>query len=340
MRAQAESALAALEADSGIEDSVKNLLRSKYDQAIEALKQATASTAKAAEYRESMTLAPARVAELHIQLTELPSVESADDVSAPDNPDDLQQELDAKRAALAALNEQLSSVTADPSLAEQRPADISVRTPEAERELADARTKLASPDLAEDNTSPGRVADRFLLQARELMLSGELEMLKQEQLSQSVRRSLQQAQKELLTRQVENASASVAGYQALMDQRIAEAAQDIRARASESKREVPRDDQGAVALAAEVKELASQLESVLLDKQEISAAKTDVATKLTRLTQRYDSIRKQLELGDAGVEMAQVLIELRALLLKRVREVSQMRSMANAEPSASECGSG
>ena len=245
MQAQAESALAAFEADSGIEDSVKNLLRSKYGQAIEALKQATVSTAKAAEYRESMTLAPARVAELRVQLKELPSVENAGDVTAPDKSDDLQQELDAKRAALAALNEQLSNVTADPSLAEQRPADISVRIPEAERELADARTKLASPDLAEDNTSPGRVADRFLLQARELMLLGELEMLKQEQLSRSVRRSLQQAQKELLTRQVENASASVAGYQALMDQRIAEAAQDIRARASESKREVPQDDQGS-----------------------------------------------------------------------------------------------
>ena len=96
--AEVESALASIEADSGIEDSVKDLLRTKYEQAIEALKEAASNAAKAAEYRESMTQAPDTAAELRAQLEELPSVETAGDVTAPGDPNDLQQELDAQRA--------------------------------------------------------------------------------------------------------------------------------------------------------------------------------------------------------------------------------------------------
>jgi len=321
---EVESALASIEADSGIEDSAKELLRTKYAQAVESLKEAASNAAKAAEYRESITQAPDTAADLRAQLEELPSVETAGDVTASGDPNDLQRELAAQRATHAALNEQLSSVTADSSLAEQRPADISMRIPEAERELADARRQLASPDLAEDITSPGRVADRFLLRARELKLANELEMLKQEQLSQSVRRNLQQAHRGLLTRQVENASAAVAAYEALMNESVTGVARDIGARAEELRLEVRKEDEEAVALASEVQDLANKLESVPQDRQKISAAKADITTKLQRLTQRYDSIKRQLELGQPGVDMAQVLIDLRALLNTRVRKMSQM----------------
>ena len=150
-------------------------------------------------------------------------------------------------------------------------------------------------------------------------------MLEQDQLSQSVRRNLQQAQEELLTRQVENASASVEAYQTLMTERNTEAAQEIVARAEESKLEVPQDDQEAVDLAAEVKELGIQLESVIQDQQKISAAKDNVTSKLTRLTERYESIKKQLELNQRDDEMARVLIELRALLFTQLQDVAQMR---------------
>ncbi len=325
MRQQVDSALATIGGDSTLEESVKNLLRSKYEQALEALTDAAADAAKAAEYRESMTTAPDTAAKLRAQLKELPSVENASVVKAPANPEDLRQELDAQRAALAALDEQLSNVAADPSLAEQRPSDISSRIPEAERELVDVRKQLAAAEPPEDDPASDLVADRFLLQARELRLLSELEMLEQDQLSQSVRRNLQQVQEELLTRQVENVSASVAAYQALMTKRDTEAAQDIVARAEESKLEVPQDDQEAISLALEVKSLGDQLESVIQDQQKISAAKVDVASRLTRLTERYDSIKKQLELNQGDDGIARLLIQRCALLFMRVQQVVQMR---------------
>ena len=90
MRLQVESALAAIGADPALEDSVKDLLRPKYEQAIEALTDAAADAAKAAEYRESMTQAPDSTAKLRAELKELPSVESAGKAKAPANPDELQ----------------------------------------------------------------------------------------------------------------------------------------------------------------------------------------------------------------------------------------------------------
>ncbi len=325
LRQQVESALAAIGEDSAVEDSVKDLLRPKYEQAIETLNDAAADAAKAAEYREAMSTAPDSAARLRVQLKELPSVESAGNVKAPATPDELQQELDVQRAALATLEKQLSNVTADPSLTEQRPAEIGERIPEAERELADVRKRLASPGPSEDDPASDLVADRVLLQAQELRLLSELEMLEQDQLSQSVRRNLQQSQEELLNRQVENATASVAAYQALMTESVTQAAKEIVASADESKLEVPQDDQEAVDLAAEVRELGIQLESVIQDEQKISAASAYITSKLTRLDQRYESIKKQLELNQRDGEMARVLIELRALLFTRVQEVAQMR---------------
>ncbi len=227
LRIQVESALAQIGEDSELEDSVKDSLRSKYEQVIETLKEAAAAAAKAAAYRTSLKQAPDTAAKLREQLKELPAVESAGKVKAPANPDDLQQELDAQRATLVALTEQLSNVAADPSLTEQRPAEIGERIPEVNRELAEVRKQLESSGPSDSDPVSGLMADRVLLQARELKLQSELEMLEQDQLSQSVRRSLQQAQEELLTRQVENASASIEAYQALMTERDTEAAQDI-----------------------------------------------------------------------------------------------------------------
>ena len=124
---------------------MKDSLRSKYEQVIETLKDAAADAAKAAEYRDVPDSRPRILAaKLRDQLKELPAVESAGKVKAPANPDDLQQELDAQRATLVALNEQLSNVTADPSLTEQRPAEIGERIPEAKRELAEVRKQLES----------------------------------------------------------------------------------------------------------------------------------------------------------------------------------------------------
>ena len=56
--AEVEAELAAMEADSGLEDAVKQSLRPKYKQAIQALKDAADNAGKAVSYREAIKKVP------------------------------------------------------------------------------------------------------------------------------------------------------------------------------------------------------------------------------------------------------------------------------------------
>ncbi|MHC4403431.1 MAG: hypothetical protein ACYTG0_27555 [Planctomycetota bacterium] len=219
--AEVEAALAAIDADTGIEDAVKDLLRPKYKQAIDALKEAAGFAAKGAGYREAIKTAPDEAAGVRQRLQALPSADSAAKVPATGYTKDLQKEIDSRRAALTDLSDRLSEVTSELARVKGRPVEISARLPEAQRELSEIRKQLGSLELAQDATSPGRVADRILLKAGQSRLLSELEMLKQEQLSQSVREDLLQAQHELLTRQVENDAAALNTLDALLRQRLA-----------------------------------------------------------------------------------------------------------------------
>jgi hypothetical protein len=76
-----EAALAAVEEDSGIDETVKGALRVKFQQAIAAMKDATANSEKATEFCQAMTQAPIATAQLREQLQELPAAESVADSS-------------------------------------------------------------------------------------------------------------------------------------------------------------------------------------------------------------------------------------------------------------------
>ncbi|MEM8677836.1 MAG: mechanosensitive ion channel domain-containing protein [Planctomycetota bacterium] len=328
MLAEAQATLASIEDDAQLESTVKSALKTKYEQAMEVLREAASHATRAKEYRESVAQAPDLTAQLRVELEKLPPVEEARKVTIPDDPDEIQLELAAKRASLVELDERIAEISADVSLGEQRPAEISLRIPEVQRELAEARTELSASSQTTDVDSPLRAAEKFALRANELSLTSEVDMLRQEQLSYSVRRKLQQAQRALLTRKAENVKATVAVYEAKLNRSTTQRARAIGAQAEQLKASLAQDDEQATTLAAEVESLTRQLEGIPKDRRRISAAKADVSGKLQRLNSRYDSIKRQLELGRPGVEMAQVLIELRALLNSQARTILQ----ANRSP--------
>jgi potassium efflux system protein len=317
-----QAALSTVEENSEIEDTLKGLLRSKYQQAGTALQAATGNSQKATEYREAMSRAPQVTAELRQQLQELPPAERGAEITEFGNLEDLQQELNVKRGELAALNEQLSSVTDELSDGERRPAGISVRIPDAQRELSEVRQRLALEDFSNNDPSDETVADRILLQAQEAKLLSELEALTQEQLSISVRRRLQQTQKELLSQRVENLSTTIAAYETAMAKSVTKQARDIAARVAELEAELSAGHP-ALELVNEVKALSQELANSLRDKQSISTATETTTTKLQRLAQRHEGISKQLELGQADRAMAESLLKLRDLLNRHERQVTQ-----------------
>ncbi len=311
-----EAALATVEEDAKIEDAVKELLRSKYPKAIAALKEVASHSEEAAEFREDLTRAPTMTTELRNQLQELPSADSFKTVTASGSLDDVQEALITSRGELAARSEQLATVTAELSEGERRPADISVRIPDAQRELSEVRQQIASQESSNDDPLAGRVADRIVLQAQQTKLLAELEKLKQEQLSMSARRMLQQTRKELLSRQVENASAAVAAYETSINSSVTKQARDITDVAAKVMSELP-EAHPTPELAAEVQQRAQELANILRDKAAIAAATARSSAKRQRLVQQYEGISKQLELGQPDHEMAEYLLKLRDLLDNR-----------------------
>lgn len=303
--------LAAIEGNSGIGDAVKDLLRPKYEEAIESLKDAAANTARATAFRESITTAPAETTSLQAETAKLPTAESAAVVTFEGSVEELQKKVESSRSALALLKNDLEKAATELTRVKGRPLEISDRLPAAQLELADTRTRLASPDLAPDSTSPGRIADRLVQQSAQEKLVNELEMLAEEQLSQSVREALAQARNDLLPRQVENSTAALETLTALQNKRLALEARQVVTEAGASVQNLSEGDESLKPLAAEVESLAREYETVVGRLKEAAEEQKDVTGRIAVLARKSEVTREQLKLGRVGEAMARSLFELR-----------------------------
>ena len=94
--------------------------------------------------------------------------------------------------------------------------------------------------------------ESILAQARESRLQSELEMLKQEQLSLTVRERLLKAQQELLSRQVNDATTTLDALERVLHQRLTTEAERVGSLVHTIPQDIPADDKAAQALVAEV----------------------------------------------------------------------------------------
>jgi small-conductance mechanosensitive channel len=124
------------------------------------------------------------------------------------------------------------------------------------------------------------------------------------------REDLLQAEYELLKRQVENAGAALTSLEAVLQQRLTSEAKRVGSLAEAIPEDIPEGDEAAMALAAEVKALAKEFEDVVRNLNKVKTAQDDVASRLERLTDRYESVREQLEVGGGGRGMARELLDI------------------------------
>lgn len=318
--ASVEAALGELEKNSSLDSSVKDLLRPKYKQAIEALKTAADNAARAKQYQAAITTAPDEAAKLKSDLQMLPTVEVVDVEASGEieglNSEEIQKKLNAKRTLVANLESERAEVTADLAGVKGRPAEISDRLPKAESELGETAKKLASPEMAADSTSPGRVSDRIVLSATESRLQSEVEMLKQEQLSQSSREEMLQAKQELLSQKLANAKRAVKIFENAKNRILKNEAQQIRGDIEAILEKIPEDDLKLRELAKEVQDMVTELETVIENLKLVSIAKEGVTARLNRLTEEYQYVDNQLKLGGSGDVIAQLLFALRNGILR------------------------
>jgi potassium efflux system protein len=329
--ADVEASLAAIESDQGMDDAAKELLRKKYQQAMDLLRESANLAAQAGRYRDAPESAPGATAKLQEQRQALPSPDEASrallaamDTESGDA-DELRKAIDARVAGLNSLRDELTGVTRELARLQSRPVEISKRLPQAERDLAELTSQLASTDVAGEGVSPGRAADRVVDQARQARLASELEMLRQEQLSLAVREDLLQARQQLLQRQVENASAALEVLRARHIRELANDADRVGTLAELVGQDLPADDQAARLLATEVQVLAQEYQQLVASLNEVSAAKDDISRRSDALTREFEGIQEQLKLGSAGGAMAQVLFALDRRLLKASTDVEQLR---------------
>jgi len=309
--------LATIEGNSAIEDTVKELLRSKYEEAIQSLKEAEEDATTATTFGGSITTAPAETARIQTEQAALPSAESADVVTFEGSVEDLQQLVESSRAAQARLRGDQEKAAAELTWVKGRPLEVSARLPVVQRELADTRARLASPDFAPDPNSLRRTADRLVQQAAAVKLVNEQEMLKQEQQSQSVRAALAQARADLLTRQAENSSIALETLVTVLNTRLATQARQTVAQAEATVRNTADGDESLKPLAKEIESLAKEYETVVGELEEATEEQKGVTERIALLARKSEVIRQQSQLGRVGETMGRRLFDLRQRLPSR-----------------------
>ena len=316
-----EASLGEMENDSGLDSSVKDLLRPKYKQALAALESATNYADRFKLYQSAIADAPSESESLKSQLLRLPTLESAQAeasrIASGLNSGEIQELLNLQFARVNSLNDELDKATTELDEIKLRPTETNDRLPKVEVELEKATKQLASPEMAPDATSAGRTADRVLLEATEIQLQNELDMLQQEQKSHVFRQQLLQAKTQLLARQLENASAKLKVLESLKKQTLRTETEQIGSDIDAIVKGVSETDVELLDLAKEIREMLTELEGVVKNQTSVSKALELVRQRLAGMTDEYEYASAQLELGGSGNVIAQLLFALRNQILRR-----------------------
>lgn len=305
--ADVKAALAAIEADPEINEQQKSALKKKYDEITKSLEQAADFGRQTSIYQGAQETSPKNAAQSTEQLQSLPSVEAAGETAFGGTTQELEKQAAAARATAESLSDEQQRVSAELLRTEGRPVEISTRLPEAQAELLEIEKQLDSPQPPEPSAS--KQAERFLLRADYTRLVSEIEMMRQEQLSQSVRVQELEARRDLLNRQVENAKATSAALNAQLQQKRSNDVENIRLLTEGLSEDLP-DDEAVQQLAAEITELVQQYESVVKDLATVAPAVQKVKQRLAEISAEYEGVRRELKLGSGGAELSQVLMEL------------------------------
>lgn len=307
---QLKGGLKTLEGEDGIDDAAKELLRGKYQQAIDFLAEATENQAKEQTYRDAIRAGPSREEEWLANLAELPAVETLTQILVKGDAEEIQGMIDRKRAILEAIKGDYNRVSDELSWVKGRPVEISLSLPDAHRQLAELQSKLESLKTSGDQNSAEKLVDMWLLQAEAKKNSSELKMLQQEQLSQTVRESLIQAKLDRLEDELKNAGEVEAAYAVLLKKKLAEEVTQMASQAKTMIAEVSAGDAYSKQLVQESEELAKEFETLVGKLNEVTKKQNEVGERIDHLVSSYAQIKEQLKVSRGGVVMAQVLFNL------------------------------
>jgi len=317
-----EEEWASIDSSSGIDDAVKETLRSIYRQSIDKLKQVELTRKQEAEYRQAIISAPEQLLEVTRDFNALPELEEAANADAQIDVQDLQKTISQRREQLSSYREELTGVSGELTRLRARRDEITVRLANLKTELAKLRTELNSPAMAEDTTQR-RIADRTLLKATLALLVAENQMLEAEKDSQDEREQLAIAKDRILQRKISDAEVLVGKLQKRWVENKSKESIELTSRITNVLREArsssrslsPAAKENLEGLIDEVDTLLRDYTDVVALSKNVLAAQTAATQRLDYLEQEYSHLQTQVEMRGGGRAMAQVLFDLQDQLL-------------------------
>ena len=305
-RADVEQILADIEADTSLDEIVRNTLAGKYRATLETLAAAETFRQQADEYRGLLEDGADRVTARRAELEALEKQKNQPppelDAEARADPDLFLARDDARLTELRAERDRLAAAREADAL---RPDEARRRLDAAETELAELRERLAR---AMPDTPTGR-ADATTARIRRTMLENEIAALRAELNAQPIRESLRGLAQAITEKEIE-----------LTDRRIGQLEEQVAIR---NREQADTADQLLDRLRSRPGELSDALAGAVGELERLSNALRDLGREtmrtenqqrlrhreLVQLRDTLATVRKLLELGNLEGEFAEMFLQ-------------------------------
>lgn len=305
--------LDAVTADSTLDDVLRQALIARYGQAISFATQAEKFRALAEEYRRALLNGEAESAALRREAGQVRDEDPAVAIKQMSPDADLSALLAVEQTRLAALRSELQQNEESVAAFRTRPDAILDRLDQAKSELKDNAAEIAR--LTVDAGSPGATATSLLLAAQKEALEGEISALNQENLSSSIRRSREEAARDLCRSRV-----------ALAERRVETLRQQVAQRLSNTLSHAENQlAQLDITTQPELLPLVTSIQGLIDETHRVSDSLHDTDTKYkerkaeeSRIENSREDLVGQLQLGGDATNLSPLLLEqLRRLPTRR-----------------------
>lgn len=303
-------AITSLKADGQANSEIRKQVLDIYQQALSALAAADDRRQKIQELKQQAEQAPTVLAGLQRQLNGVGKAKTRESVANLDARQ-LADQLEQLKSKVAELRTQRADLHNMLTSLAQRPAD-------ARNELASARKALrqleVSPDTAGQSANAIGNADAALVAARHQALTAKIELLKQELATLDTREQVFEARRALVQKRLERYTKSLAAVQSA----FAEQQENRASQIQESAKKRVRQLENAPAIVAQAADknadLASELAQITRQNEAIAVTQTRLRDRLEGLENRFNLVRRQLQIGGASAALADVLRKQKQLL--------------------------
>jgi potassium efflux system protein len=327
-RSLVESRLKDNETSTAYDAETKKRLTELYNRTLAYLETARTNNAAAEIYNQTRSVSADEAAQLRRQLERDIKANRPVTVKVTDKTPlaDIEQMLLKEKADAAAVQAKVDSIEDLLTQEKNRPEEARQQLTEARKQLDICNGKLKQPAGAGDIVQITE-ARRWSLQAQSQALTGEINMLDQELLSQPTRVDLMKAQLDTARHSLERINERVRLLENILNERRRDQVEAARAEVESAQGETRDKPPLVQAFAAQNADYSNQLQRMTERLEETVAAAKQAADSATRVEDEYHSTQQKLEVAGLSRALGQILLEQRRLLpdVRKIRREARLR---------------